>query len=128
VALNHPGFFLFFGTFRLNNRTGLGFLDRILKIYEATGLDAEARARHFRILGYYVVGALIDETMGYARGPSAIAPVPEDEARRDFPAITAVGPYFGTDRHKLTFDAGIAILIGAIEAEIRQISSGRSGS
>lgn len=127
MALNHPGFFLFFGTFRLNNRAGLTFLDRILKIFEATGLEAEARARHFRILGYYIVGAMIDETMGYARGPSAIEPVPEDEARRDFPAIMAVGPYFGSDRHKLTFDAGIDILIEGIETEIRQTVSGRSG-
>lgn len=117
MALRHPGFYLFMGTFRMNNRSGLGLLNVMLRIFEASGLDAEARARHFRILGYFLTGACIDETMGYAKGPSATVPVPADEARRDFPAIMAVGPYFGTDRHKLTFDAGIELIIAGIEAE-----------
>ena len=128
MALNHPGFFLFFGTFRLNNRAGMGFLERILRFLEASGLDAEARARHFRIMGYYLVGAMIDETMGYAKGPSSVNPVPWDDAKRDFPAIVAVGPYFGTDRHQMTFDAGIELLIAGIETEIRQRLSTQSGS
>ena len=118
MALAHPGFFLFIATFRLNNRAGMGFLDRILRIFEATGLPAEARARHFRIMGYYLVGAMIDETMGYAKGPSATHPVPWEDAKRDFPAIAAVGPYFGTDRHQMTFEAGIEILIAGMEAEL----------
>jgi AcrR family transcriptional regulator len=119
MALRHPGFFLYFGTFRLNNRSGLGFLERILRIFEASGLAAEHRARHFRIMGYYLVGACIDETIGYAKGPSATNPVPFEEARRDFPAIMAVGPYFGVERHKQTFDAGIDILIAGIEADLK---------
>jgi AcrR family transcriptional regulator len=118
MALNHPGFFLYFGIFRLNNTSGMTFLNRILTIYQATGLPDEARARHFRIMGYYLVGACIDETLGYAKGPSATDPVPVDVARARFPAIMAVGPYFGTDRHKATFEAGVEMLIAAIEAEI----------
>ena len=127
MALNHPRFFLFFGTYRLNDRAGLTYLDRILRVFEMTGLDDEARARQFRILGYYLTGACWDEALGYARGSSAANPVPPDEARRDFPAIMAVGPYFGTDRHQLTFDAGIDILIAGMEAEIRQSLSAQSG-
>ncbi len=119
MALGHPKFFLFIATFRLNNQAGMGFLNRILKIYAETGLTTEAQARHFRIMGYFLVGAMIDETMGYAKGPSSVNPVPFSDAQRDYPAITAVGPYFGTDRHKRTFDAGIDALIDAIRAEVR---------
>lgn len=118
MALNHPGFFPYFATFRLNNRSGLDCLERILRIFEASGLSAELRARHFRILGYYLVGACIDETSGHSKGPSAVAPVPFEEARRDFPAIMAVGAYFGADRHQATFEAGIEILIKGIEADL----------
>lgn len=118
MALNHPGFFAYFATFRLNNRSGLGFLERIMEIFEASGLSPELRARHFRILGHYLVGACLDETTGHGKGPSAMTPVPFQEARRDFPAIMAVGPYLGADRHKATFDAGIEILIRGIEADL----------
>ncbi len=118
MALKNPGFFLYFGTFRLNNRAVLTFLDRILRIFEAANLPVEARARHFRIMGYYLVGALIDETICYSRGPSAPEPLPIEVARRDFPAIMAVGPFFGTDQHKRTFDKGIEVQICSIEADI----------
>jgi AcrR family transcriptional regulator len=127
MALRHPGFFLFLATFRLNSHSGMAFLDRILRIYAETGLPAEAQARHFRIMGYFLVGAMIDETMGYAKGPSSVAPVPGDVAARDFPAIMAVGPYFGTERHALTFDTGVEALIDAIEAEVRLSHPSRSG-
>jgi AcrR family transcriptional regulator len=129
AALNHPGFFLYLATFRMNNRSGLAFLEGILGIFAATGLPVAAQARHFRIASYYLTGACLDETMGYTRGPSATAPVPAHEARRDFPAIMAVGPYFGTDHHLRTFEAGIEMVIAGIEAEISAPPpQGRSGS
>jgi AcrR family transcriptional regulator len=119
TALRHPGFFLYFITFRLNNRSGLAFLDRVLRIMEATGLEASARARHFRTIGYYMMGAGIDEALGYAHGPSAVEPVPAEEAARDFPAISAVGPFFADRYHKPTFEAGLTVLINQLEAEAR---------
>jgi AcrR family transcriptional regulator len=118
AALNHPGFFVYFATFRMNNRAGLAYLNGILRIFQDTGLPVEAQARHFRILSYYLTGACLDETLGYARGPSATRPVPAEEARRDYPAIMAVGPFFAPDRHQMVFDAGVEILIAGIEAEL----------
>ena len=118
LVLRHPGFFLYFAIFRLNNRSGLTFLDRILRLFEETGLPPEERARRFRSLGYYIVGAGIDESMGYAHGPSAIDPVPEAEARRDFPAIIAIGPWFAPSHHARTFEAGVDTLLDGIEEAI----------
>jgi hypothetical protein len=122
MALNHRGFFLYFATFRLNNRAGLTYLECLLQIYEATGLDEATRACHFRMLRRFLVGSCLEETTSPARGalagPSSAEPVPFEVARRDFPALMAVGPYFGADRQGASFTAGIDLLIRAIEADL----------
>ena len=43
-------------------------------------------ARFFRVVGYYVIGGVLDETSGYGRGHSAAEPVPDAEAARSLPA------------------------------------------
>jgi len=111
LALKYPGFFQFVSIYRMNSRVGLRILDKILRAFEASGLAAEARARHFRVLGYYLMGAGLDEALGYARGPSAAEPVPEAEAQRDFPAVMAVGPFFGPPHHAKTFEQGLETLL-----------------
>jgi hypothetical protein len=116
MAVRHPGMFNYFSSFRLNNPAGLGFLEGILRIYEETGLPAEARARHFRILGHYLVGACLDEVV---KGPSSTSPVPFEVAREAYPGLMAVGPYFVGDRQKAVFDAGIDLLIRGIESDLR---------
>lgn len=118
IALAHPGFFLYFAIFRMNNRAGMGFLNRLLSVFEETGLPADLRARHFRAIGYYVMGAGLDESLGYAHGPSAVDPVPEDEVRRDYPAIAAVGPYFAGSHRALTFETGLESLLDGIDRDL----------
>jgi AcrR family transcriptional regulator len=122
AALRHPAFFQFVSVYRMNSRGGLSILNRVLEAFEATGLDAEARARHFRIVGYYITGAALDEALGYAKGPSAADPVPPDEARRDFPAIMAVGPYFGQDHHWATFEHGMEALLAEIVKDVEKLN------
>ncbi len=124
MALRHPGFFAYFTTFRLNNAAGMAWLDAVLRVFEATGLPPDRRAFHFRALGYYLGGAGLDEALGYARGPSSVAPVPEEVARRDFPAITAVGPWFAQQHHAAIFALGLSELLDALEAEVAALGSG----
>ena len=120
MALRHPGFFPFVAVYRMNSISGLSFLNNILKIFEASGLPLELRARHFRVMGYYLVGAGLDETMGYAKGPSAAVPVAGEVAMRDFPAIISVGKYFGKEQHSITFALGLETLISQIERDVPQ--------
>ena len=117
VAVRHPGFFLYFAIFRKNNRSGLGWIDAVVRTLEETGLDAETRARHFRALGYYIAGAGLDEAMGYSRGPSAVDPVPGDQAALDFPSIIGIGRYFAPEYRKSTWEYGLNVLLDRIEAE-----------
>jgi AcrR family transcriptional regulator len=119
MALSHPGFYPFLAVYRMNSMEGLKVLNGVLKVFEATGLDVEMRARQFRNFGYFLVGACLDETMGYAKGPSAAEPVPQDVAAQNFPAIMVVGRYFSRDQHARTFEVGLEATIAEIERCIR---------
>ena len=66
---------------RLNTRLGLRWLNETLELCAASGLPGEQSVRLFRTFGYYLNGAILDETAGYARGPSTIEPVPDAFAR-----------------------------------------------
>jgi len=118
LALRHPGFLLYLAIFRMNSRAGLAFLERLMGVVAATGLPEEAQARYFRAVSYYVSGACIDETLGYANGPSSVAPVPEAEARRDFPRIMAAGRWWAEGQRRATFELGLDAFIAAIEADL----------
>src|SRR5262249_54249455 len=72
---------------RLNTPTGVRFIEKVLKIaHDITG-DDESAARSFRTLGYYLMGAALDETMGYAKGPSAAEPVDGGFIARECPLL-----------------------------------------
>lgn len=117
VALRHPGFFLYFAIYRMNSRAGMGFLDAIISTVAKSGLPPERQAAHFRTFGYYVMGAGLDESMGYVKGPSSSEPVSDAEAARDFPAIVAVSRYFGKTRHEEIFEGGLDALIRRMQED-----------
>src|SRR4029078_1787624 len=91
-------------------------LERILRIFEDAGFDTESMARLFRAVGYYLPGAPLDETAGYAKGPSATDPVPDDVAARDFPLITAANSYFRPEEREATFVRGLDIMLAGVAA------------
>ena len=111
AALAHPRFFHSIALHRMNTATGLGYLEKVMTIFRDAGFDRETAARLFRAMGYYIVGAALDESAGYAKGPSAVEPVPADVAARDYPLMTAVNPYFKPQHHQATFERGLEILL-----------------
>jgi hypothetical protein len=70
------------------------------------GLSHEDSVRMFRAIGYYLMGAGLDETAGYARGPSTVEPVPDFVMRERFPNVVAAGQYFSPDQFEPTFRMG----------------------
>jgi AcrR family transcriptional regulator len=116
IAHRYPHFFRYAVVHRMNTRTGLAFIERILAIFVDAGFDLEATARYFRAFSYYVSGAALDEAAGYGRGPSAAEPVPDEEARRDFPLVAAVNPYFKPGSYERTFEVGLDMLLAGIAA------------
>ncbi len=129
TALRHPEFFRFMGLHRLNTPAGLGLLEWMLRAFRDGGFDTEMTARLFRALSYYVVGAALDETSGYARGPSAVVPVPEDTVRRDHSLVAAVNPFFKAEHHAATFVLGLDMLLEGIARRAPQLQhTGRHGT
>jgi AcrR family transcriptional regulator len=113
VALRHPRFFPFLATHRLNTPTGLRWIDHVIASFRAGGLGDEDAARLFRAFGYYLMGAGLDETAGYSKGPGAAAAVPEDQIARDFPNVFAAGRYFQPAEREATFELGLSALLDA---------------
>jgi AcrR family transcriptional regulator len=114
MALKHPKFFPFFAVHRLNTLAGVGYIDGIIGILRDAGFSDRDAARYFREIGYYLTGAALDETAGYANGPSASEPVSNETIIADFPNLAAAAPYFQSGHFEATFEAGLEILLDGV--------------
>jgi AcrR family transcriptional regulator len=109
---------------RLNTPTGVKFIEKVLKIaYDITG-DEETAARSFRALGYYL-GAALDETMGYSKGPSAAEPVDGAFIANECPLLARSAKYFQRDQWDRTFEQGMDDMLRALTQRPRRRSKAR---
>jgi AcrR family transcriptional regulator len=120
MALRHPEFFQYMALHRMNTPTALKWLDTSIAAFREGGFDAEKTAGLFRAFSYYVMGAALDETAGYAKGPSAVDPVSNSELARGYPNVAAVGPYFRPAHHKKIFDLGLEMLLDGVAKEAKR--------
>jgi AcrR family transcriptional regulator len=118
MAHRHPRFFPHVALHRLNMPAGVAFIERILRHFHAALGDDRLAAQTFRILGCYVIGAALDETAGYAAGPSSSAPVTDDGIGRECPRLAASAPYFKREYFESTFELGLEMMLKGI-AELR---------
>jgi AcrR family transcriptional regulator len=116
MARRHPRLFPLIAVHRLNTEAGVRFIDAILALVRAAVADEGLAARHFRVLGYYLTGAALDETSGYARGPSAAVPASDAFVAEHCPNLVAVAPYFAAEWWDSTFDLGLETLLDAMRA------------
>jgi AcrR family transcriptional regulator len=119
MALEHPKLYPLIAVHRLNTAVGVRKLDEIIGLFRAGGFDDATAARLFRDFGYYITGAALDETVGYAKGPSAAEPVSDAEIMRDCPNLAAVAPYFKPQHFEQTFASGLELLLEGM-ARIRK--------
>ncbi|WP_186294536.1 TetR/AcrR family transcriptional regulator [Bradyrhizobium guangdongense] len=115
MALRHPAFFPFFAVHRLNTRAGVAYIDGIIGILREAGFSDREAATYFREIGYYLTGAALDETAGYAKGPSSAEPVSNETIAVHFKHLAAAAPYFQPAHFQATFETGLEILIAGIE-------------
>jgi AcrR family transcriptional regulator len=118
MGLRYPAFFPILAVHRMNTRAALAWLDRTTGLLRQAGFSDRMAAQLFRALGYYVVGATLDETAGYARGPGTVEPVPEAEMAERYPNVVAVGAYFGKEYWDATFELGANMLVDATLAQL----------
>ena len=115
IGHDHPAYAAFFVTYRMNSPICLAWLNGILSLFRDGGFDAELSARLFRAVGYYLMGAVLDENAGYAKGPSAVNTVSDEQLARDFPNVMAAGRFFGTAEFDKTFELGLDMLLDEME-------------
>lgn len=126
MAHRHPALFPLVAVHRLNTPTGVAFIEAVLEMLHANLRDDEAAARHFRTLGYFLVGAGLDETAGYAQGPSAAEPVSEAFILGRCPRLTAAAPWFQRAQWDATFELGVEGILDAVARDAARIA--RRGS
>lgn len=114
MARRWPALFPLVATHRLNTPTGVNFIESLLALIRRIEPDVERAARYFRVIGYYVNGACLDETAGYARGPSAAEPVSDEFVARSCPNLVAAAAYFKEPHWDATFEYGVDALFGGM--------------
>jgi AcrR family transcriptional regulator len=117
MARRHAQLYPWLALHRWNSRVGVGFLGEILDCFVAAGLDDEAASRSFRALGYYMLGATLDEISGYALGPSSLRPVSDEELARDFPMVARAGAFFAPESFDRTFELGLDVMLSGLGLE-----------
>lgn len=115
TALRHPGFAPVFLTHRLSHREGLDWLERCLALFDGLAIPDREKATLFRTIGYFIMGAALDESIGYAKGQPAAHPVPRETAAREFPLISAMSRFWGPEHRDHFFEAGLERMLAAID-------------
>ena len=118
-ALGHryPRLFQLLATHRLNTPTGVRAIDEVMQLVRDVVPDDRLAAQWFRVLSYYVTGAALDETAGYAKGPSAAEPVSDAYVAEHCPSLAAAAPFFKPPWWDSTFELGIESLLAALRAD-----------
>lgn len=126
MAQRWPALFPLVAVHRLNTPTGVAFIEAMLGLVRQVVPDDELAARHFRVMGYYLMGSCLDETSGYAKGPSAAEPVSDGHIAEHCPRLSSAAPYFQKAHWDRTFDLGLESLVEAAVKDGRRLA--RSGS
>jgi len=114
MAQAMPALFPIVAIHRLNTPTGIRFIEGMIEQVYAVVPDAGLAARHFRIVGYYLMGCCLDETSGYATGPTAADPVDDAYIAAHAPRLASGAKVFARAQWQRTFELGLEALLGAI--------------
>ena len=116
MAHRQPRLYQLIALHRLNTPAGVRFIESVLTLIHALSPDPRFVAQSFRAVGYYLTGATLDETAGYARGPSAAEAVSDEYIARECPRLTAAAPYFKPEWWDSTFELGLEALLAGMRA------------
>jgi AcrR family transcriptional regulator len=116
LAHRHPKIFPLIAVHRLNTPTGTRLIEQLLTLVHAAIPDDRLAAQYFRVLSYYVTGAALDETAGYASGPSAAEPVTDAYIEANCPRLAAAARYHRPEWWGSTFELGLESLLDAMRA------------
>jgi len=123
MARRWPALFPLVALHRLNMPAGIRFIESVLRVIHAKMQDPELTARHFRAMGYYLIGAGLEETAGYAKGPSAAEPVDDGFIAREAPHLAMMARYFAPSQWQQTWQLGVDALIARANADSEAVAT-----
>lgn len=121
MANRFPALFPLIAVHRLNTPAGVRYIESILDLVRAVVPDDELAARYFRVIGYYIAGAGLDESAGYAKGPSAAEPVDGTFIARECPQLVRAARYFQPPHWDATFALGVDALLAALQRDAARL-------
>jgi len=98
LARRHPKLYPLIAAHRLDTPAGMRFTEQALRLVHAAIPNDRLAAQYFRVLGYYLTGAALDETAGDANGP------------------LAAGRFEGPEWRERAFELGLDSLLDAMRA------------
>jgi len=127
MAHRWPALFPLVAVHRFNMPAGIRFIESLLRVLHWKMQDPELTARHFRAMGYFLIGACLEETAGYAKGPSAAEPVDDEFLAREAPHLAMMARYFAPSEWQQTWQLGVDALIarGNADADAAAKRAGR---
>lgn len=128
MARRHARFYSWLALHRWNSPTGIAFLGEILACLHAAGLSDEVAARGFRVLGYFLLGATLDEISGYAQGPSSMNPMTQEALAEQYPAVAQAGQWFVPAHFDKTFELGLTLLLQGLGIEPTRAKARRAAT
>ncbi len=87
---------------------------RSLALFAVELPDPKRRAAAFRLFVHWLAGFLLDATSGFAKGPSAADPTPDEVVAERFPMVAALGPFNRAEAHDELFEIGLRSILRAI--------------
>jgi len=127
MARRQPKLYQLIALHRLNTPMGVRFIESVLTLIHALSPDPRFVAQSFRALGYYLTGAALDETAGYASGPSAVDAVSDDYIAQECPRLSAAAAYFKPEWWDSTFELGLETLLAGIRVAAKSGSGAQDG-
>jgi AcrR family transcriptional regulator len=116
IACRYPAFVGGFVLLhRFNTERGLQVLQDMLEPFHDAGLRGEQAALRFRAWMHFMMGALLDETVGYTKGPGATRPLSDRELAERFPLVVALGPYNRAAHHEAFFNFGLEAVLAGLD-------------
>jgi AcrR family transcriptional regulator len=119
AAIRHPRAYLLLAGRRFNTERAFAFYEDMLEAFADLGLDAQASARWFRLIGGFATGAGLAEVASREKVPDA-TPLRLERSPEGirYPHVRAIAPHLRVEALDDVFDFGMQVLFGALEAHL----------
>jgi AcrR family transcriptional regulator len=114
----HPRAFLLVATRRFNTPGTLALLESLMALFQEAGLAPERGAHWFRMLNYFLNGAMLAEWTIRGLQPDSTQSVVDAGGLPEFPAVVRSAPFLGASTLEATFHEGLELLLRCFAQEL----------